>query len=185
MDQPRGDGDRWRPADPAANLRLQPAPADLSRFQARAEPAVLTYLTEHHITHTRERVESTSAQGDPAPRGSRESLVRPRLEHPRQQDSFEHRGRRLRVPQHVRRAVGGSRVLPGRARGAAVPRPGRVRPVLGLQRNIVQHMPALPHREVAAALAAVRASRKPPVDTLAFEFLLLTAARSGEVRFAT
>ncbi len=60
----------------------------------------------------------------------------------------------------------------------------RVRPVLGPQRNIVTHMRALPHREVAAALAAVRASRKQPVDKLAFEFLVLTAARSGEVRFA-
>ena len=61
---------------------------------------------------------------------------------------------------------------------------GRVRPVLGPQRNIVEHMRALPHREVAAALATVRASRKKPVDKLAFEFLVLTAARSGEVRFA-
>ena len=60
----------------------------------------------------------------------------------------------------------------------------RVRPVLGPQRNIVEHMRALPHREVAAALAAVRASRKQPVDKLAFEFLVLTAARSGEVRGA-
>ena len=61
---------------------------------------------------------------------------------------------------------------------------GRVRPVLGPQRNLVQHMPALPHREVAAAVRTVRASRKKPVDKLAFEFLVLTAARSGEVRFA-
>ena len=60
----------------------------------------------------------------------------------------------------------------------------RVRPVLGPQRNIVEHMRALPHREVAAALAAVRASRKPPVDKLAFEFLVLTAACSGEVHGA-
>ncbi len=60
----------------------------------------------------------------------------------------------------------------------------RVRPVLGPQRNIVEHMRALPHRKVAAALAAVRASRKQPVDKLAFEFLVLTAARSGEVRGA-
>ncbi|MDD9987936.1 MAG: integrase arm-type DNA-binding domain-containing protein [Spirochaetaceae bacterium] len=60
----------------------------------------------------------------------------------------------------------------------------RVRPVLGPQRGVVTHMRALPHREVAAALAAVRASRKQAVDKLAFEFLVLTAARSGEVRFA-
>ena len=60
----------------------------------------------------------------------------------------------------------------------------RVGPVLGPQRNIVQHMRALPHREVAAALATVRTSGAPQVVTLAFEFLVLTAARSGEVRLA-
>ena len=60
----------------------------------------------------------------------------------------------------------------------------RVGPVLGPQRNIVQHMRALPHREVAAALATVRASGAPQAVTLAFEFLVLTAARSGEVRLA-
>lgn len=60
----------------------------------------------------------------------------------------------------------------------------RVRPVLGPQRNIVEHMRALPHREVSAALAAVRASRKQPLDKLAFKSLVLTAARSGEVRWA-
>ena len=60
----------------------------------------------------------------------------------------------------------------------------RVGPVLGPQRNIVQHMRALPHREVAAALATVRTSGAPPAVTLAFEFLVLTAARSGEVRLA-
>ncbi len=61
----------------------------------------------------------------------------------------------------------------------------RVRPVLGPQRNIVQHRQALPHREVAAALAAVQGSRQRPAVKLAFEFLVLTAARSGEVRLAT
>ena len=60
----------------------------------------------------------------------------------------------------------------------------RVGPVLGPQRNIVQHMRALPHREVAEALATVRASGANPAVMLAFEFLVLTAARSGEVRFA-
>ena len=43
----------------------------------------------------------------------------------------------------------------------------------------------LPHREVAAALGAVRASRQKPNIKLAFGFLVLTAARSGEVRLAT
>ena len=45
-------------------------------------------------------------------------------------------------------------------------------------------MKALPHREVAAALERVRASASLPVVKLAFEFLVLTAARWGEVRWA-
>ena len=48
--------------------------------------------------------------------------------------------------------------------------------------NVVQHMAALPHREVAGTLATVRASGANPAVKLAFEFLVLTAARSGEVR---
>ena len=48
----------------------------------------------------------------------------------------------------------------------------------------VRHMQALPHGEVAGAIAAVRASRVWVGIQLAFEFLVLTAARSGEVRFA-
>ena len=52
-------------------------------------------------------------------------------------------------------------------------------PVLGPQRNIVQHMRALPHREVAAALATVRTSGAPQAVTLAFEFLVLTARAVG------
>ena len=39
--------------------------------------------------------------GDPAPGRRRQPLVRPRLEHPRQQDPVEHRGRGVRVPQPV------------------------------------------------------------------------------------
>ena len=61
----------------------------------------------------------------------------------------------------------------------------RVGPVLGSQRNVVTHMRALPHRQVAAALVAVGASGDKPVVKLAFEFLVLTAARSAEVRMAT
>ena len=61
----------------------------------------------------------------------------------------------------------------------------RVGPVLGAQHNIVQHRQALPHREVAAALATVRISDAKPAVKLAFELLVLTAARSGEVRLAT
>ena len=53
------------------------------------------------------------------------------------------------------------------------------------QRSVpVRHMKALPHGEVAGAIAAVRASRAWVGMQLAFEFLVLTAARSGEVRLA-
>ena len=48
-----------------------------------------------------------------------------------------------------------------------------------------QHQRSLPHAEVAGALAKVRGSQAWPGTQLAFEFLLMTAARSGEVRFAT
>ena len=63
----------------------------------------------------------------------------------------------------------------GEAIGAALPR----RPVK------VRHMPALPYREVAGAVAAVHASRGWVGAKLAFEFQVLTAARSAEVRLAT
>ena len=42
----------------------------------------------------------------------------------------------------------------------------------------------LPHAEVADAVSTVRASGATAAAKLAFEFLLLTAARSGEVRLA-
>ena len=62
----------------------------------------------------------------------------------------------------------------------------RVLPVLGPQHDIVTHRLALPHRDVAAAIETVRASTvAQPAVALAFEFLVLTAARSGEVRLAT
>ena len=61
---------------------------------------------------------------------------------------------------------------------------GRVDLVLGRQQHVTRHMPALPHREVAAAVAAVRGSGARPVVKLAFELLVLTAGRSGEVRGA-
>ena len=60
----------------------------------------------------------------------------------------------------------------------------RIGPALGRQRHLVEHMRALPHAEVAGAVAAVRASGARPVVKLAFEFMVLTAARSGEVRGA-
>ena len=60
----------------------------------------------------------------------------------------------------------------------------RIGPVLGAQGGIVRHMRALPHREVASAIETVRASNARTVVKLAFEFLVLTAVRSGEVRGA-
>ena len=56
---------------------------------------------------------------------------------------------------------------------------------LGRQQTAVQHMRALPHGAVADALATVRASPAAVTIKRAFEFLVLTAARSGEVRLAT
>ena len=49
----------------------------------------------------------------------------------------------------------------------------------------IRHMPALPYGEVGAALAGVRVSQAWTGTKLAFELLVLTAARSGEVRLAT
>ena len=60
----------------------------------------------------------------------------------------------------------------------------RVGVVLGPQQDSVQHMRALPHGEVAAAIEAMWASGATPAVKLRFEFLVLTAARSGEVRGA-
>ena len=63
----------------------------------------------------------------------------------------------------------------GDAIAAALPKNGSVR----------QHQRALPFREVGAALTRVRTSDAYRPAVLAFEFLVLTACRSGEVRFAT
>ena len=62
----------------------------------------------------------------------------------------------------------------GEAIAAALPKNGA----------IVQHHRALPHAEVGAALAKIRASGAYAGTKLAFEFLVLTAVRSGEVRLA-
>ena len=48
----------------------------------------------------------------------------------------------------------------------------------------VNHQRALPHAQVGAALETIRASNAWPLTVLAFEFLTLTATRSGEVRAA-
>ena len=63
----------------------------------------------------------------------------------------------------------------GDAIGAALPRNG-VRK---------QHYRALPHAEVGAAIATVRASGAYWVTVACFEFTVLTAARGGEARHAT
>ena len=47
-----------------------------------------------------------------------------------------------------------------------------------------RHQRALPHAEVGATLARARESGTHPGTALAFELLVLTAARSGEVRNA-
>ena len=62
----------------------------------------------------------------------------------------------------------------GEAIGAALPKPGRV----------VQHMRALPHGEVAAAVAVIRGSDAWWATKAALEFIAHTACRSGEVRLA-
>ena len=60
----------------------------------------------------------------------------------------------------------------------------RLGPVLGPQQDLVEHMRALPHGEVAEAIRTMGGSGATPAVKLAFEFLVLTAARSGEVRGA-
>ena len=60
----------------------------------------------------------------------------------------------------------------------------RIGPVLGLQQDVTEHMQAVLHREAAAVIRRVRASTALPAARLALEFLVLTAARWGEVRWA-
>ena len=48
-----------------------------------------------------------------------------------------------------------------------------------------RHHPALPYDEVGDALKAIRQYRARPSTKLGLEFLILTAARAGEVRLAT
>ena len=59
------------------------------------------------------------------------------------------------------------------------------RAVLGRQPNGKTAQRSLPYAEVAGAIVTVRASNATPALKLAFEFMVLTAARSGEVREAT
>ena len=62
----------------------------------------------------------------------------------------------------------------GEVIGAALPKNGRMR----------KHLAALPYYRVSNALSRVQASGAYRATKLAFEFLVLTAARSGEVRGA-
>jgi integrase len=57
--------------------------------------------------------------------------------------------------------------------------------VLPKVRRTKQHYPALHYNQVPSALRTIRQSTGNPKTKLAFEFLVLTAARSGEVRSAT
>ena len=51
--------------------------------------------------------------------------------------------------------------------------------------RVGEHLRSLPYPEVRAAIETVEASTASPATKLAFRFLVLTAARSGEVRGAT
>lgn len=52
-------------------------------------------------------------------------------------------------------------------------------------RRSIAHHKALPYGDVAGFITALRAGNADPVTKLAFEFLILTAARTKEVRLAT
>ena len=58
----------------------------------------------------------------------------------------------------------------------------RIGPVLGPQRAPVQHMRALPHRDVPAAVVAVQTSGAAPIVKLAFEFLVWAAEETNHPR---
>ena len=62
----------------------------------------------------------------------------------------------------------------GSAISAALPRNGGQR----------KHMKSIHHSEVSGALSIIRASNATPTTKLAFELLVLTATRSGEIRGA-
>lgn len=58
-----------------------------------------------------------------------------------------------------------------------------IRRVLPRQRGQKKHHTAMPHRELPAFIQALRASPADRITRLGLEFLILTVARSGEVRF--
>ena len=55
---------------------------------------------------------------------------------------------------------------------------------LGSRRPDVEHYRALPYREMPSFIRSLRACQSEPMTKLAFEFLVLTATRSGETRGA-
>ena len=58
----------------------------------------------------------------------------------------------------------------------------KARALLGKQRHTVEHVPALPYAEAPAFYQLLRA--KPWMSCLALRFLMLTVARTSEIRFA-
>ena len=125
VDQHRGNRDEPRADHPLESLRVSAAPGrrdPLSRARTPSRDHVPHRPHDHASDRTHREHDD---DGDPAPGRSRQPLVCPRLEHPRQQDPVEHRGGGVGVPQHVRCAVRRAGLLPARARGAAVPRHGR------------------------------------------------------------
>ncbi len=59
-----------------------------------------------------------------------------------------------------------------------------VREQLGVKHLDVEHHRALPYRDVPKFIGTLRASPSHPATKLAFEWLILTATRSGETRGA-
>ena len=62
------------------------------------------------------------------------------------------------------------------------PARGPLTAVLPRVKRVEKHHPALPHEEVGSAIATVNESRAYPSTKRVFEFVVLTAARSGEAR---
>ncbi|MFK7945735.1 MAG: tyrosine-type recombinase/integrase [Paracoccaceae bacterium] len=59
----------------------------------------------------------------------------------------------------------------------------KTRALLGKQRHDVQHVPSIPYPDAPAFYRMLKA--KPHMSCLALRFLMLTAARTSEIRFAT
>lgn len=86
-----------------------------------------------------------------------------------------------RVLQRVRNVFDAAIQLGNRT--AANPCTG-ITQVLGKLQKQVAHHPALPYGEAPAFIARLHSSGADPITKLAFEFLILTAGRSGEIREA-